>query len=103
MKVAAILGIAVGSLLGAAAYQTSDFDALFGFTICVANIFSTLVSGILGTFSPLLFTFVFQRELRKWGGLIQIAIQDIVGCFSMIVISYRLLAYFGINDDDDVC
>lgn len=105
VKVAAILGITVGSLLGIAAYQASDFDAVFGCTICVANIFSTLISGLLGTFSPLLSTFIFDRDLRKWGGLIQIAIQDIVGCFFMVVISHGLLVYFGplSIDDDDMC
>ena len=105
VKVALILGISVGSFLGIAAYQASDFDAVFGCTIFVANIFSTLFSGLMGTFSPLFFTFIFHREFRKWGGLFQIAIQDIVGCFFMVVISYWLLVFFGplSIEDDDMC
>lgn len=105
LQVAAILGIGIGTVVGGIAYQASGFDFAFGFTIFFANLLSVLTAGLTGTIAPLLFTFIFHRDSGKWGGPIETAVQDIVGSFVMVIMSYRVLLWFGSPDIDpsDVC
>lgn len=52
----------------------------------------------LGTFAPLLFSFIFERDSGKWAGPLENAVQDVVGSFAMIVISYKIQLFFGPYD-----
>ena len=105
LKVAALLGIAMGVVLGSIAYEASGHDFAFGFTIFTANVISVLTAGLTGTIAPLIFTFIFHRDSGKWGGPLETAIQDIVGSFVMIIFSYRLLLWLGPMeiDPNDTC
>ncbi len=49
----------------------------------------------LRDWSTLIFTFIFHRDSGKWGGPLETAIQDIVGSFAMVILSYHLLVLFG--------
>jgi len=95
----------MGCLLGGIAYVVSGFSLAFGLTVMIAQFISILTAGCTGTFAPLLFTFIFQRDSGKWGGPLETAVQDIVGSFAMVVISYRLLSWFGPFDvsPNDLC
>lgn len=102
---AACLGVGMGVVLGSLAFVGSGMDMPFAFTIFVAQFISIVTAGITGTFAPLLFSFFFRRDSGKWGGPLETAIQDIVGSFAMVVISYRILLLFGPHDIDpsDIC
>jgi hypothetical protein len=52
-----------------------------------------------------LFSFIFRKDSGKWGGPLETAVQDIVGSFAMIVISFHLLAFLGPGEIDagDTC
>jgi len=52
-----------------------------------------------------LFSLIFKRDSGKWGGPLETAIQDIVGSFAMVVISYKILGFLGTDpiDPSDVC
>lgn len=102
---ATLLGLGMGSVLGTIAFTASGLDLAFGATIFVAQFISIVTAGITGTFAPLLFTFIFHRDSGKWGGPLETAIQDIVGSFAMIIISYHVLLLFGPLEiqPSDVC
>jgi len=102
---AAYLGIAMGFVIGLIGFFASGMDFGFGATLMIAQFISTVTAGCTGTIAPLLFTFIFQRDAGKWGGPLETAIQDIVGSFSMVVISYHLLRLFGTGpiDPSDMC
>jgi len=105
LKVAALLGIGMGMTVGIMAYYASGFDIAFGCTIFIANFISVCTAGLTGTIAPLMFTFIFHRDSGKWGGPIETAIQDIVGSFVMVILSYKILLFLGPGDIDprDVC
>jgi hypothetical protein len=102
---AACLGIGMGFVLGSVALFASGLDVAFAATIFVAQFISIVTAGITGTFAPLLFSFIFRQDSGKWSGPLETAIQDIVGSFAMVVISYRILEFFGPYDidPDDLC
>jgi len=95
----------MGLLLGSIAFVASGFDHAFGLTIMFAQFISIVTAGATGTFAPLLFSFIFQRDSGKWGGPLETAIQDIVGSFAMVIISYHLLTLLGPGpvDPSDMC
>jgi Mg/Co/Ni transporter MgtE len=105
LQVAFFLGAAIGTVVGMVAYQASGFDFAFGLTIIIANLISVLTAGLTGTMAPLIFTFIFYRDSGKWGGPLETCIQDIVGSFVMVVLSYQILVWFGTADIDpsDTC
>lgn len=102
---AVCLGSGMGAVLGSVAFVASRQDLSFAITIFVAQFISIVTAGITGTFAPLLFSFIFKRDSGKWGGPLETAIQDIVGSFAMIVISYRILSFLGSHDvgPNDAC
>jgi len=102
---AAYLGLGMGLILATIAFIASGLDPAFAFTIFVAQFISIVTAGITGTFAPLMFSFIFKRDSGKWGGPLETAIQDIVGSFAMVVISYRILLFLGTGevDPDDAC
>jgi Mg/Co/Ni transporter MgtE len=102
---AACLGVGMGVVLGSVAFVLSGMDAAFGATVFVAQFISIVTAGITGTFAPLLFSFVFRQDSGKWGGPLETAIQDIVGSFAMVIISYHILVMLGPHEIDpsDVC
>jgi hypothetical protein len=102
---ACLLGVGMGCLLGSIAFFASGFDIAFGTTIFVAQFISITTAGCTGTFAPLLFSFIFKQDSGKWGGPLETAIQDIVGSFAMVIISYKILQLFGPGpiDPSDVC
>ena len=102
---AACLGLGMGTMLSTVAYIASRRDFTFAITIFFAQFFSIVTAGITGTFAPLLLSFIFQRDSGKWGGFLETAIQDIVGSFAMVVISYHILTFLGPGEVDpsDAC
>lgn len=102
---AAFLGLGMGSVLGTYAYIVSGMDYAFGLTIFMAQFVSIVTAGLTGTLAPLIFTFIFHRDSALYGGPLETAIQDIVGSFAMVVLSYRLLVFFGPMEitPDDIC
>jgi Mg/Co/Ni transporter MgtE len=105
IKVAAILGIGIGSFIGLIAFIASGRDFLLGFVIFIANFVCVLVSGFTGTLAPLVFTFIFHQDAGKWGSLIGTAFQDIVSAFAMVIFSFHILEMLGPGtvDDHDAC
>jgi len=105
MGAACYLGVGMGCLLGFIAYMASGMDIAFGITILIAQFVSIVTAGCTGTLAPLLFSFIFKRDSGKWGGPLETAVQDIVGSFAMVVISYRILLWLGPGpiDPSDVC
>lgn len=101
---AVFLGLAMGLTLGTCSFMMSGMDFAFGLTIFVAQFVSVVTAGLTGTLAPLIFTFIFRRDAGKWGGPLETAIQDIVGSFAMVIMSYHLLVLFSIEiDPTDVC
>lgn len=102
---AAFLGLGMGLMLGLLAFLASGNDLAFALTIMIAQFISMVTAGCTGTFAPLLFSFIFKRDAGKWGGPLETAIQDIVGSFAMVVISYHILAFLGPGsvDPSDTC
>ena len=102
---AAYLGLGMGLFLGSIAYVASMYDIAFGITIFVAQVLSIVTAGLTGTLAPLIFSFLFHRDSGKWGGPLETAIQDIVGSFAMVVVSYHILKFLGPGpvDEYDVC
>ena len=68
-------------------------------------VLSIVTAGLTGTIAPLLFSFLFKRDSGKWGGPLETAIQDIVGSFAMVIVSYHILSIIGAGpvDPDDSC
>mmetsp|Transcript_13756 Transcript_13756/g.40238 ORF Transcript_13756/g.40238 Transcript_13756/m.40238 type:complete len:247 (+) Transcript_13756:2534-3274(+) len=99
------LGISMGAVLGIIAFYAGGLDAAFGVTIAVAQFVSVVTAGLTGTFAPLVFTFIFHRDSGKWSGPLETAIQDVVGSFAMVIMSYHLLTWLGPADvsTDDYC
>ena len=102
---AVYLGLGMGALLGLIAYIASQLDVGFALTIMIAQCSSIVTAGCTGTIAPLLFSFIFKRDSGKWGGPLETAVQDIVGSFAMVVLSYQLLRWFGTGpiDPNDQC
>ena len=77
----------------------------FALSIFFAQFIGIATAGCTGTFAPLLFTFIFDRDSGKWGGPLETAVQDIVGSFAMIVVSFHIMMWFGPFDIDptDLC
>mmetsp|Transcript_34266 Transcript_34266/g.74345 ORF Transcript_34266/g.74345 Transcript_34266/m.74345 type:complete len:362 (-) Transcript_34266:289-1374(-) len=98
-------GLGMGSVSGIFAYVASGRDFAFGITIFMAQFVSILTAGLTGTLAPLIFTFIFHRDSGQWGGPLETAIQDIVGSFAMVVLSYHVLHWLGPHDihESDVC
>jgi cation transporter-like permease len=102
---ALVLGLNMGFVLGTCAFFMSGLDIVFALAIFMAHLVSAVASGLTGTLAPLVFTFIFRRDSGKWCGPLETAIQDIVGSFAMVVMSYQLLVLFGPRelDPSDVC
>jgi cation transporter-like permease len=99
------LGISMGLILGTMAFFMSGMDFAFGLTIMIAQVSSIVTAGCTGTLAPLFFSFILGRDAGKWGGPMETAIQDIVGSFAMVIMSYYLLKVLGAHPvaPDDVC
>jgi Mg/Co/Ni transporter MgtE len=94
------VGFAMGSVIGIMAFFSSNCDVKFGVTIGIAQVISIWTAGLTGTLAPFCVSFVFRNTMGKWGAsagqfILETVIQDIVGSFVMIVISYRLLILLG--------
>lgn len=89
------LGIAIGVVLAGIAFCMGGRSYSFAFSIFIAQFIGILTAGCTGTLAPLLFTFIFQRDSGKWGGPLETAVQDVVGSFAMIVVTYRIMSMFG--------
>jgi cation transporter-like permease len=102
---ATYLGIGMGLFLGIIAFCASGYSLAFGLTVMTAQFISILTAGCTGTFAPLLFTFIFERDSGKWGGPLETAVQDIVGSFAMVIISYQILLWMGPFEiaENDTC
>jgi Mg/Co/Ni transporter MgtE len=96
----------MGTISACLAYCASNFDPVFAFAIMVAQFFSVVTAGVTGTFAPLVFTFICNRDPGKRGGPLETAIQDIVGSFALMFLSYKILEFFGpldIDPNNDMC
>ena len=94
-----------GTIVGTVAFFMGGKNVPFAFSIFIAQFVGILTAGCTGTLAPLLFTFIFERDSGKWGGPLETAVQDVVGSFAMIVISYQVMSYFGPYDIErsDMC
>lgn len=99
------LGGGMGFFLGSIAFAAAGMDLSFGLTIAIAQVLSILTAGCTGTLAPLIFSFIFRRDSGKWGGPLETAVQDIVGSFAMVCVSYQILLWLGPGPirPDDVC
>jgi len=95
VEAAFCLGLVMGVVIGFGAYIASDFDVEFGVTIGIGQFVSILTAGFTGTVAPLLFSFIFHRDSGKWSGPLETAIQDIMGSFAMVILSYYLILWLG--------
>jgi len=100
-----VSGLAMGVVTGSIAFLMGGFSFAFALSIFTAQFVGILTAGCTGTLAPLLFTFIFERDSGKWGGPLETAVQDVVGSFAMIVISYRIMLLFGPYEiaPNDVC
>lgn len=100
-----VLGFGMGSMLGLMACVVSGGDFAFGITIMVAQIVSVVSAGCTGAVSPLLFSLIFRRDAEKWVAPLGTALQDVVGSFAMVILSYWMLAILGPRElnPSDVC
>lgn len=89
------LGLAIGPIIACIAYYTGGYCISYAFSIFIAQFIGILTAGVTGTLAPLLFTFIFRRDSGKWGGPLETAVQDVVGSFAMIVVTYRIMQWFG--------
>jgi len=90
-----LLGVGMGCVLALFAFQASGFDFIFAITIGFSQIVSIVSSSITGSIAPLFFNILFQNDAGKWSSLLETAVQDIVGCFTMVVLSYKMLVLLG--------
>jgi Divalent cation transporter len=102
---AVYLGLGMGGVLGSIAFVASGFDPAFGLTICIAQVLSIVTACLTGTIASLLFSFIFKRNSGKWGGPLETAVQDIVGSFAMVIVSFHVLLLLGLGpvDPSDGC
>ena len=102
---ATLLGLVMGTILGTCAFVMSDFDISFAMTIFIAQFISGVTAGFTGALAPLIVKSFFRRDSGKWEGPLATAIQDIVGTFTMVVLSYYILVAFGPHDiaPSDMC
>ena len=82
--VAVLLGVTMGSLLGALAYLASSMDASFGLAIAAGQATSTLVSSLVGPLAPLCGS-------QAWRGVVETALPDVLGTCAMIATSFMIL------------
>ncbi|KAL7531161.1 hypothetical protein ACHAWF_003654 [Thalassiosira exigua] len=99
------LGIAIGVVMASIAFCMGGFSFPFAISIFTAQFIGIITAGFTGTLAPLIFTFIFERDSGKWGGPLETAVQDVVGSFAMIVVTYRIMLLFGPYDLDpsDMC
>ena len=99
------LGCALGGISGGIAFCMGGFSAPFALSIFTAQWIGIFTAGVTGTLAPLLFTFIFERDSGKWGGPLETAVQDVVGSFAMIVVTYWIMSLFGPYDiePNDMC
>jgi len=99
------LGLGMGFSLGLTAFTTSGFDPAFGLTVMIAQFVSVITAGITGTLAPIIFSFIFRRDAGKWAGPLETAIQDIIGSFAMVILSYHILKLLGPHHiaPEDIC
>lgn len=99
------LGITIGVVTGLISFCMGGFSFSFALSIFTAQFIGILTAGCTGTMAPLLFTFIFKRDSGKWGGPLETAVQDVVGSFAMIVITYQIMFLLGPFDLEasDMC
>ena len=99
------LGCALGGISGGIAFCMGGFSVPFALSIFTAQWIGIFTAGVTGTLAPLLFTFIFERDSGKWGGPLETAVQDVVGSFAMIVVTYWIMSLFGPYDiePNDMC
>lgn len=105
MGASCYLGAATAALLGFIAFFASEMDLSFSVTIMISHFMSVLFAACMGTLSPLCSVLIFRRHSRKWSGQFETAIQDVVGSFASIFLSFQLLLLFGQGpiDESDMC
>lgn len=92
-------------IIGTFAFFMGGFSIAFAIAMFTAQLVGIVTAGFTGTLAPLLFVLCFRRDAYKWAGLLETGVQDIIGSFAMIVISYKILLLFGPYEmgESDVC
>ena len=95
----------MGVITGTIAFAMGGFSIPFAISIFTAQFIGVFTAGCTGSLAPLLFTFMFQRDSDKWGGPLETGVQDVIGSFAMIVMSYQIMLLFGPYEmgPNDVC
>ena len=89
------LGVGMGMISGTIAFVMGGFSIPFALSMFTAQLIGVFTAGCTGSLAPLLFGFLFRRDAVKWDGILETAVQDVIGSFAMIVISYRIMLLFG--------
>jgi hypothetical protein len=99
------LGCAMGFLSSSIAFCMGGFHVPFALSIFIAQWIGIFTAGLTGTLAPLIFTFICERDSGKWAGPLETAVQDVVGSFAMIVVTYWIMNLFGPYDIEptDMC
>jgi len=99
------LGCALGFISSSIAFCMGGFHVPFAISIFIAQWIGIFTAGVTGTLAPILFALVFDRDSGKWSGPLETAVQDVVGSFAMIVVTYWIMSLFGPYDIElnDMC
>mmetsp|Transcript_7889 Transcript_7889/g.19356 ORF Transcript_7889/g.19356 Transcript_7889/m.19356 type:complete len:873 (+) Transcript_7889:135-2753(+) len=95
IKTAGFLGTGMGLIAGSIAFMMGAFSIPFALSIFTAQFIGVSLAGCTGGLAPFFIGLLSQRDSRKWGGLPETAVQDVVASFAMIVISYQIMLLFG--------
>mmetsp|Transcript_17414 Transcript_17414/g.29753 ORF Transcript_17414/g.29753 Transcript_17414/m.29753 type:complete len:254 (+) Transcript_17414:933-1694(+) len=97
--VAALLGLAVFvvqlcvlTIWTKVSFGTPDMG--IAITVAFAQFLTIVVAGATGTFAPMFFKFVLNRDAGKWAGPLETAVQDVVGAFCMTYVATWLMTAF---------
>jgi hypothetical protein len=104
MVIEVSFSVCVGMLVGLLVYATTS-DSVFGAAIAVAITLQILVGGVFAFLFPLVYQLVLRRSPRMWHYVISQAVQDIVGCLTMIFFCYHVLLHFHVQNPiyNDFC
>jgi magnesium transporter len=89
------LGFAMGAFVSVIALLLSRFHFIFASVVLASQFLSIATASLTGTLTPLLCEYFFEHNGKKWGGAIETAIQDLIGSFVMIAMTYKILEWFG--------
>lgn len=99
-----LLGGGIGLFMGILAYQASNGDFRFAFSITIAQLLSVAIAGFTGCLSPIASNLFFHQDSGKWVGLLETAVQDVITCAVVIIVVIATYVWSGeVADVNDRC